>query len=350
MDRTLTRRIVGTASVILLLALSYLGLKARYAPPSGSYEVTAVLGDAGSGLALHSDVKVRGVVVGEVTGLRYDDATAYATLTMDAKPQLPPPSKLDLHVNAKTLLGPKEVELSFSDDDFGSPPYLAAGDTVTASSEPTELQTVIDKLQPLLDAIGPNDLASIVEALGAQRGEGDNIAKNLQLGQQLASFGARTADAQLARFSSLTDIANTLQTANSAFNRLNKRIPEWASFLPDKEQQVATNLDALARFSDGLSGFLEVETPAIIHLAQTSDVIGAVIENHINKVGDLLQGLYRYGFKLGRHGGNLDDGSEFAYFHIFLSGDDLTKGVCDQAGPLAPFLPACGSQTTGGGQ
>ncbi len=350
MDRALTRRIVGTASVILLLALGYLGLSYRNSPPAGSYEVTAVLGDAGSGLTLHSDVKVRGVAVGEVTGLRYDNATAYATMTLNAEPKLPAPDKLDVHVNAKTLLGPKEIELSFDDATFGSPPFLKGGDSVQASTTPTELQTVIDKLQPFLDAIGPNDLAAIIEALGAQRGEGDNVAQNIQLGQQLAAFGARTADAQLARFSALTDIANTLQTANAAFNQLNKRIPEWASFLPDKEKQVAANLDALARFSDGLSGFLDVETPAIIHLAETGDVIGGVIENHIDRVGYLLNGLYRYGFKLGRHGGNLDDGSEFAYFHIFLSGDDLQGNLCEQAGPLAPLLPACGGQTTGGGQ
>ncbi len=116
------RRIVGFTSALLLTALTLLAFRVVTAPSPGSYEVEALLGRAGAGLGPGSDVKVRGAVVGEVVDLRYVEGRAVATLLMEPEPRLP--AELDLVVTAKTLLGEKQVELSFADDRFGQPPFL----------------------------------------------------------------------------------------------------------------------------------------------------------------------------------------------------------------------------------
>jgi hypothetical protein len=154
-DSIVVRRIMGTAAAVLLLAVSTVIMEARFAPPAGSYEVTADLGRAGSGLRAGNDVKVRGTNVGEVSEVFYEDGRALAVLTMDPEPPLPPAEELELVVTAKTLLGEKQIELSFDDGLFGTEPTLSAGDVIVADRQPTELSEAIDALVPFVEAVDP---------------------------------------------------------------------------------------------------------------------------------------------------------------------------------------------------
>jgi phospholipid/cholesterol/gamma-HCH transport system substrate-binding protein len=124
LDPTLTRRIMGTAYAVLVLALSTVVLDLRYAPERGSYEVTAELGRAGSGVRQGTDVKVRGVAIGRVAAVDYVDGVATARLTLDPEPRLPTADELDLVVTPKTLLGEKQIDISFSDAELGAAPFL----------------------------------------------------------------------------------------------------------------------------------------------------------------------------------------------------------------------------------
>jgi phospholipid/cholesterol/gamma-HCH transport system substrate-binding protein len=317
MDPTLVRRISGTAAAVLVVALAYLGLEARYAPPAGSYEVRAVLGTAGIGLTSGSDVKVRGVRVGEVARIDYVDGRAIATLRFQPEPQLPSPRDLHMAVTAKTLLGEKQVELTFPDEAYGEPPFLAAGDTIVTDREPTELAAVLDRLQPFVDAIDSRDLATIVDALGEQQGEADTIVANLELGQQLAAFGERTAEDNLANLRRLADIADALAPVADDMTRLNAALPEATRVLREEQARITTNLEALSRFARGFAEYLEAEEPAISRLLRSGDVVGAMLERRQDQVGDLLYGLFLY-FEKFPHGIDLDDGTEGGAFKIFM--------------------------------
>lgn len=340
MDRTLVRRISGTAAVILLVALSYLGLEARFAPPSGSYEVTAVLGTAGSGLSEGSDVKVRGVRVGKVAQLDYVDGRAIATLQFDPQPQLPAAEHLDLVVTAKTLLGEKQVELSFPDEAFGQEATLQAGDTLVASREPTELSAVIDAFTPFVEAIDGRDLASIVEAFAEQQGEAEVIIENLELGSQLAAFGERTAEQNLANLRKFTDISDSLAPVADDMARLNRALPEATQVLREEQVRLQRNLEALSRFSTGFAEFLEVEEPVIRRLFRSGDVVGAMFERQQNQIGLLVQGLYLY-FEKFPHGIDLDDGTEAAGFKIFLDFHLPTSEGSSDADAALPHSGGC---------
>lgn len=333
MDSVILRRIMGTASVVLLLALSYIGLKMRYAPPSDSYAVEAVLGRAGSGLTVGSDVKARGVRVGQVESLRYEDAQAVAVLRLDGEPRLPDPETLTLHVTAKTLLGEKQVTLEFPDDRFDQPPFLESGDTLVASKEPTELQTVIDELVPFIQAMDSRDLGAIIDALGEQRGEGERIAENIELGQELAAFADRTAEANLRNLAALADIAEAIRPRAGDINRFNDRIGEATRVLVERQADVRRNLEALDTFSATLGEFLRVEEDTLDRLYASGDVIGAVLERQAPHIGNLIDGLFKYVRELGHHGVPLNDGTEAALFRILIGGHEMDpiQILCDHA-------------------
>jgi phospholipid/cholesterol/gamma-HCH transport system substrate-binding protein len=342
-DPVLVRRIMGTASVVLLIALSTVVLDSRFAPPAGSYEVTADLGRAGSGLRAGNDVKVRGVNVGEVSEVFYENGRARAVMTMQAEPRLPEADEIELVVTAKTLLGEKQIELSFDEDRFGAEPFLEAGDVVVADREPTELTEAIDALVPFVEAIDPHDLATIVDTLGAQKGEGERIAENIELSQEMFEFGSRTADDSLDRLRSFADIAEALAPATDDLARMNRTLPEATALLTERQAEIRSNLDTVSRAANTLTAFLETEGNTISRFLRTSQPVGDVIERQAPEVGNLVNGLSLYVRSLGMGGMLLDDGSEWAGFRIFLileddEGFDLEGGICDAFGDQ---LPAC---------
>ena len=339
-DAVIVRRIMGTASVVLLIALSAVILENRFAPPAGSYEVTADLGRAGSGLRAGNDVKVRGTNVGEVSEVFFEDGRAGAVLTMWPEPPLPPAEELELVVTAKTLLGEKQIELSFDDGLFGTEPTLAAGDVVVADRQPTELSEAVDALVPFVQAVDPQDLATIVETLGAQQGEGERIAENIELSQQLFAFGSRTADDSLERLRAFADIAEALAPATDDLGRMNRTLPEATALLTERQAEIRSNLETVSRASTTLRTFLGAEEDTISRFLVTSQPVGDVIERQAPEIGALVNGLHLYVRSLGMGGMLLDDGSEWAGFKIFLDPIeefDLRADLCESF----PDLPPC---------
>jgi virulence factor Mce-like protein len=323
MDQTLVRRVAGTASAVLVLALSTLILDARYAPPAGSYEVTAELGRAGSGVRQGTDVKVRGVTIGQVAETLYEDGIASARLTLDPEPRLPEADEIDLVVTPKTLLGEKQINLSFPERSLEDGPYLEAGDRLVAAQSPTELTEAIDALEPFLRAIDPHDIATIVDTFGDQRGEGEIIAENIELGQQLSEFGARTAPDTLDRFRDFTLISQSLTEAVPDLTRMNTALPEATAVLVERQADLRTNLETLSRFANNFSEQLGVQEPTISRFLRSGQPVGRVLVRQQDNLGSLVNAIFLYSRTMGSGGLLLDDGSEWAPFRIFVSPDDF---------------------------
>lgn len=323
MDRAVTRRIAGTAALVLVFALAFAWLTSRYQQPSGTITITAEMGNAGSGLVPGSDVKFLGVRVGRVAALDYTDGRA--TARIQVFPQdvcLPAPSGLELVVTAKTLLGEKQVELSAAEGHVaGEEPCLAEDDHVVAAAEPTELQAVIDELNRVFGAIDPDDLAAIFEAFAQQRGEEEVLQENIRLGSELSEFGARTAEQNIANLRKLAGIAEALEPRARDLTRLNANLDEATAILREREGDLSDTLQVTLEFSTGLAEFLETSEGIIDGLMQSGDIIGGVLEDNQDSIGSLIEGLILYGQGLGRGGLLLDDGSEWAPFKVFLSFD-----------------------------
>ena len=347
----LLRRLGGTVAVILLLDLAFLGLKIVNGPEPRSYQITAVLGQAGAGLGVGSDVKVRGVRVGKVLGLTLNEnAEAVALIEMLPEPSLPDPSRLGVAVTAKTLLGEKQVEL-FPAGNSLDPPYLQAGDvlTVDPARYPTEVQDVIAALDPFFAAIDPRDLADLVDTFGSLEGEGDLIGRNLDASAELAEWGASTAATQIDRIGTFANVTQSLADRAPDINRLMRSLPSWVSLLPDRQADIRANLELVRTFSTGFAEFLETNEVLIAEMLAAMDIVGAVLEERADKIAELIFGVYRYAYKLGHHGGNLNDGTEFAWFRALTGGEGVIQDICDQLPiELQEHAPGCVVSETGG--
>ena len=347
MDRALARRIVGTAFVLLLVAGVRLLFHFSHRVP-GAYSVEVVLGRAGAGMTPGNDVKVRGVVVGHVTKVGYADGNAFVKVQLDPEPKLP--ADVKPVVTAKTLLGEKQIELRTSGP-LG-PPYLQAGTTlhVASGDQPTEVGALVSQLATTLGAIDPNQLATVIDAFGSfDRSDAKTVQRNIEAGRKLAAFGARTANAQLDRMSSLADIFGTLAGVTGDLARLDRTLPTWVTVLPDRQKDVEATLDALGSFAQGFAQYLQTDEPLIDALLTTGDQIGAAIDPRMDEIGRMIYGIYRYSLVFGQHGGSLNDGTEFAFFRAFLGDEGSIKQICDGLPPqFRAVAPGCVNDTGGG--
>jgi phospholipid/cholesterol/gamma-HCH transport system substrate-binding protein len=307
---------------VLLTALVVLLFQYRYSPPASTYPVEIVLGEAGSGLVKGSDVKARGVRIGQVEELSFEDGQARGVLRLDRDTPLPAPEDLDVAVTAKTLLGEKQVEIAFPDDRFGQEPFLAAGDVLDVDRQPTELNEVLAVLEPFLDAIDPEELATIIDTFAEQEGEAEVFGENLELTSELVQFGAATSDQTLDNLEDLADIAAALRpTLDADFDRIRAALPESTRILREQPEEIDTALLALSDFSVQFAELLEVEENRINRFLVSGDPLGEMLVNNRSEISSLLEGVSTYTSLLGGASGLLDDGTVFAYFRLFITED-----------------------------
>lgn len=358
-----TRRIAGTIGVLLLVAAVYLGLTKAFEPAPGSITFTAELGNAGVGLTQGNSVKVRGVEIGQVVSTDYDNGLATAQVRIDPGVEIPR-NGLVLVVTAKTLLGEKQIEMSFPDDQFGNPPFIENGDVIAQDRQPTEVSDALDALTPFLEGIDEEDLATVIDILGSQQGEGEIIAQNLDLSAQVAAFLERTADEQTDRLTTLTSVLDQLTPAAGEFDRLNANLPNAVSLLVEREADIDSNLDLLSAFSITLADYIQVEDDRIRQLLLTGDAVGTVLDPNMDNVASFVQGAHEYTLTLGKPADFLTDGTIWAGFRILLDlssvgfplgegGIDLTPifggspgalpiditDLTGEGGPLSDLLP-----------
>lgn len=347
-------RIGGLAAAVLLAGLLFIGIEFATSPPGDSYEVTVALGErAGQGLNAGTDVKAKGVIVGEVAEVWLDErARPMARLTMYPDYPLPDADRLELSVGNKTFLGPKQVEITF--DGPLDEPHLAAGDELEVTYGAQEAIDLFDEFADLMEAIPGDRLGEIYVAFGTFTPDDAEIAgRNIDLSDEMFEFHARTADLQVQNLTDLADIVDAIAPRVHDINRITATVPTWASLLPDRQADMRRNLESLSRFAEGFAEFLEVNEDDLSELIDLGHTVLVNIEPRIDQVGILIDGLRRYSNQFLRHNGTLVDGTEFGFIRVLLPvyeemchqmPDDMREGwdqLGDEAGDDSPFPAGC---------
>lgn len=144
-------------------------------------------GKTGLQLLPHSDVKIRGLIVGEVRSIDIapnDRAEIHIALQPDKVGAIP--RGVSARLIPKTLFGEKFVDLIPPKNPAGH--GLAAGTVIheDTSKESVEINKVLDDLMPLLNAIPPAKLNATLNALAtALDGRGAQIGHSIDLVSRL---------------------------------------------------------------------------------------------------------------------------------------------------------------------
>ncbi|WP_370289262.1 MCE family protein [Nocardioides sp.] len=296
---------LGLVFVALLLVAVYLTY-ATFTKKFSSYdEVSLKTSTIGLQLPNRADVKVRGVIVGEVLRARSDGARG-AELTLGLYPDKVDliPANVTGSIVPKTLFGEKYVSLEVPPT--GASGTIRAGSTITRTVVSTEVEQVLSDLYPLLRTVRPADLNMTLTALAtALEGRGELIGKNLE-----------TLDSYLKRLNpQIPQLLEDLKLTASVSDTYADILPQVARILDDtvtttgtletREAALRATLRDVRSFSDTATAFLDanaerlkvlgdVSTPTLRAVARYSPIFPCVSRAIVISQGRLAEAFRDY--------------------------------------------------------
>ena len=121
----------------------------------------------GQSLRVGGDVKLKGVLVGRINEIERPNRESKCRITLGINPDNVEdvPANIGAQIRAKTVFGEKWVELLLPEDPVD--PRINEGDVIPLARtiDPLEVETILNLGMPLLEAIDPEALAGVLEAL-----------------------------------------------------------------------------------------------------------------------------------------------------------------------------------------
>ena len=271
MSTVIRRRLQGVAFIVVVICLIALSIAKYSGAFSSGVPVTLLVDHTGLQLDKHSDVKIRGLVVGEVTGL--SSSGGAATVGLRLNPEMVPliPDNVSARLLPKTLFGEKYVSLVLPE--YPSGRALSAGDVIPQdrSRAATELDSALDHLLPLLADVPPQELASTLGAIsGALHGRGHQLGETLVRTQQLVS-GLDTALPQLQEDITRTaDLADTYTRAAPDLLTALADLSVTTRTVAEQRQNLAQLWTSVTGAAEDLGGFLRDNRENLIALSADS--------------------------------------------------------------------------------
>ncbi|GHF82034.1 virulence factor Mce-like protein [Amycolatopsis bartoniae] len=244
----------------------------------------------GNQLVAGSDVKVRGVVVGEVRVVNALGDHAAIDLALDPGKIGQIPENVSARLLPKTLFGERYVALQLPDRP--SSRSLAAGDVIPQdrSSSAVELEKVLDDVMPLLQSVQPQKLSATLSAVStALQGRGEQLGQTLgKLSDYLGGLNPSLPDikADITSFANVTDVYDK---AAPDFLQALSDLTTTSKTVVEKQQQLTQVYESVTNVSNDLTSFLRVNENNIIRLTATSQSTLDVLAKYAPEYPCLLQ-------------------------------------------------------------
>lgn len=321
--RNLLAIVVASAIVLAGAALMYFGIRAAYGGFDDVYFVETSFPRASQLLQQGSDVRLRGVRIGEVSEIEL--AGREVKITLEIEEQFRIPSEAEAVISLKTLLGAKFIDLRV---DRFSGPYLEDGQAIERSHVGPELEDALADGVSVLEAINPADLATVIHelAVGA-RGHGEDVARGLAANSDLSDLFADTLAPQLQAIHDFRVVFGALESKGVDLNRLadalNEGVPVYAS--AEAQAELDRALEALVPFADNLADLLILNRADWDRMFDHGDTVLATIAVRPESLRDLVTGLASYVERLGGQPPILPNGTAEAPFANFIGGTDADE-------------------------
>jgi phospholipid/cholesterol/gamma-HCH transport system substrate-binding protein len=230
-------------------------------------EVTLQASRIGLQLPQRADVKIKGVIVGEVLDYEPTAEGAEITLGLYQDRTTDIPSDVTASILPKTLFGEKFVSLDVPDGGSSAAP-IADGDVIERTDLSIEVEQVLSDLYPLLRAVQPADLNMTLNAVAtALEGRGEQLGETLE-----------TLDRYLTRFNpELPALVEDLRLTAEVSDTYADVLPEVAtilrntitttSTLEDREEKLKALFNDVSKFAAVADRFTRANGDNLVRLA-----------------------------------------------------------------------------------
>ncbi|MGW0701727.1 MCE family protein [Streptomyces sp. NPDC002867] len=283
--------IVFLAVIALLLSLSVAAYQQVF---TSVVRITLEADTLGNQLDPRADVKLRGLLVGEVREVRADGEKA--TLDIALKPEHVEriPADVRARLLPKTLFGEKFVDLVAPPGSSGR--HIRAGDVITQDRTRAgiEVQHLMNDLLPLLRTVRPADLNATLHAFStALEGRGDRIGDNLvRLERYLRKLNPHMPSMQedISRFADVAEVYG--DAAPDLMNILRNSVTTSRTIV-EKREQLAAALTGTAKVAGTAEKFFDDNGERLITLGRVSRPTLDLFARYSPEYPCLLEGLER---------------------------------------------------------
>jgi phospholipid/cholesterol/gamma-HCH transport system substrate-binding protein len=285
-------RVLGIVFIAVLtaaLTASVLQYRKAFTPVE---RVTLHADRAGLQLLDGADVKVRGVVVGDVRSVRSDGGGAVIGLALDPATTGRIPADVTARLLPKTLFGERYVELVPPPTSTAGPIRDGAVITQDRSRTAVELERVLDQALPLLQSIRPDQLAATLGAIStALEGRGDQLGANLT---RLDAYLRQLNPALPTIAEDVRQLAVVLDGYDAALPdllALLRDVTVTATTVTDQRTQLAAFLADTTDTADTTRGFLDRHGDQLIRLGDVSRPVLELLATYAPEYPCLVHGL-----------------------------------------------------------
>ncbi len=283
-------RVLGVGFLVLLVFFVW-GTYAIFTKKFVDYVPVSVrTSTIGLQLPALADVKIRGVLVGDVRKATSSGHGAVLSLAIDPAKAALIPANTTARILPKTLFGEKYVALQVPD--HPSSRHIRAGDVISESRVAIEVEKVLSDFYPLLRTVQPAQLNYTLTAIAdALEGRGEKIGRSLV-----------TLDDYLKRTNpQIPLLVDDLRKLGSVSDTYRAVVPELADLLRNsvttgntfvqKEQKVQALFDDVASFSSTSRDFLEQNGENIIRLSKQGQAQLPLFAKYAPEYPCLLNGM-----------------------------------------------------------
>ncbi|MEW2631379.1 MCE family protein [Streptomyces sp. NPDC048389] len=287
-------RLYGLVFLVVIGLLLSLSVAVYQQVFTSVVRITLEADTLGNQLDPRADVKLRGLLVGEVREVRADGEKA--TLDIALKPEHVPSIPADVHARLlpKTLFGEKFVDLVVPGRSSGR--HIRAGDVITQDRTRAgiEVQHLMNDLLPLLRTVRPADLNATLHAFStALEGRGDRIGDNLvRLEHYLSRLNPHMPSLQedISRFA---DVAEVYGDAAPDLMRILRNSITTSRTVVEKREQIAAALTGTAKVAGTAEKFFDDNGERLITLGRVSRPTLDLFARYSPEYPCLLKGLER---------------------------------------------------------
>ncbi|HEX4703805.1 MAG TPA: MCE family protein [Pseudonocardiaceae bacterium] len=254
--------------------------------------VTLDTDHAGNQLDTGADVKVRGVLVGEVRSIRSTGSGAQLDLALQPDKVGLIPTNVTAQLLPKTLFGERYVALQLPTQPSGT--HLAAGDVIAQDHSTTsiEVEKVLSDLMPLLQAVRPQQLAATLDAMSAAlSGRGQQLGQTLvALNGYLTNINPSLPDLN-ADIKRLAAVSDTFDKAAPQLLQALSELTTTSRTIVDEQNNLRAMYATVTNASADLGDFLRVNENNLINLVTTSTPTLDVLARYAPEYPCLLKEL-----------------------------------------------------------
>ncbi|ADD40569.1 MCE family protein [Stackebrandtia nassauensis] len=286
------QRIAGLGFLLVLAALLGLCVASYMKLFSPKVDVTVQAATAGLQMSRGADVKLHGVLVGEVRDINSTGDGAELDVALDPDSTASIPAGVTARLLPKTLFGEKYVELIAPKSDTGGSIQPNTVVKEDKSKEAVELNDVLDGALPLLRAVPPEKLSVTLSAIaGALDGRGD------ELGDTIVKLGdiVRTLNKEMPTIEAdIDELAKVLDNYRGALPDLTKVLENLTvtnKTITDQEDELQAMWMSTQDFSDDTRVFLDRYQGRLIQFGEVTQPFIELLATYSPEYPCLFQGL-----------------------------------------------------------